>query len=694
METEKISELNLKAYLTLGNKVLLLGATGAGKSTLIANAAASEVREILKLRLSKGNGTRNSSKVILTDNPLLDPDKIYFHAKIAKPDVLDLDRSSNITLFGEMCYNLAVFLSDTRKTDAEKDDNAVKASLANSFECLKTKGKMDNLNLISKLYQIKTNLQAEEIATIAMNVFGKNKEYREVLTGALSYVKKKQRGDKGKKPKNKDAKKDFQRMLFTDEGSNWYRKDWAKTFYNTLYDMLVSKMNEVMELIANSPDSHISSDDHDNTEFEILLSSSTSDLNQWLLSPNDKSVEFMLEDVGIMVRAAPDKNCLNSDRFRVAMVNGKYIHQITIIDTQGLGHSKADDADRVTEVVDNSNAAVILLLTSLVKDNHKESIADPILIDFLQTFEGEVPIIQLFNNYDKLLLECGENHSDNFDKIIKEAKNLSDARRGDVTAIVQEAIDSNKTGHKPYIVPHDEPIIMGLGNIFLGDKLDPKLTYDGAMERVFSVIAAQIGNKVGSVPTSVIDNFCSKNNISLNHPAPIPTTALVKNADFCLNNVNDVHWNTIYTAIDKWKLGCVHSSKAQVYANITTYFVKQLRDIAYSIFNSFSFAEKFPVTLNDLLINNSYRLGYIFAGNIGKYANDNTQGHYSCYSKFQLMLECLINLFAKNVTPNKEYSITIPDPNASPDVVYDIAIDSYIRFIKELINEHFIIIFD
>lgn len=704
MDKMEGNEKKLKDFekmFKLGSKVMMIGATGSGKSTLCCNMAHRDSQDALKERLSDGRGTRTNTNIVYTDNTELSTGEMYVNAKIVMQHLINVDHLSEVSLLGNMLYALALFLSDTSKTD--KSDEQIAEALIKSFEGQKIKEEKDNTALVSKLYQLNPNFTSQTIADIMFEtIFKKTSDYKNIITEALNTVKKKA---KAKKWKGNAKIKKFVALVLTDKTSNYCHSEWAEDFYKEICKIINEAGRKAVDLIKANNGIYSENKDVDgnvvSTDFQVILNEETKELNQLLLSPNGNNIEFLLSDFNIMVRAGDD--FFNNEKFKVGTKNGTDIHQVIVVDTQGIGHKQDDDSDRVINDIQSVNPMIILMLAPLVNDATVKKSGE-IISDVLMGLDSDISVIPMFNKCDMKLFEL-DNPEDESDNLYEKADIIFSKMCDEITDHYKIVVEHNENKHKPRIVDTKNKLIFGWRKKSYIDyfTIHPDRTYSGAIPNIFHEIANILSSKVCSITEAQIRGVC--NNLTIVNNKTFPSNSIVNNLRDCISKVDKLHWNTIYAAMNKWvQSGKDYISNAAVFENIETQFIESMKILPRTLIHDMESKE-----LNDFLNDNPRFRDLInqkqhlfesqFAKDIGIAAEDDTIQQnqnkiISCYEYFKYMLKYTLNLFDKKQKSNDSFIVIVPDTSNSDDKITKIVKQSFSEYLRSLIDSYCVTIFD
>ena len=155
-----------KEIINKGVMILLLGATGSAKSTLLTEAAQGDIpKEVLKIREAKGKGSVGFVKITFTDYEGLSEEKIYSEITMNCQTKEDIDDDG--FMVQEIVYSIAKDVASKKNSNCNIEDKCRKALQ----HCLK---KPNNNTLCYKLKDVSNENKERIIKAILEVIKGLN----------------------------------------------------------------------------------------------------------------------------------------------------------------------------------------------------------------------------------------------------------------------------------------------------------------------------------------------------------------------------------------------------------------------------------------------------------------------------------------------------------------------------------------
>lgn len=706
---------NLSVMARQGNTVLLSGGTGEGKSALLASIAHKEVKSVLGKRVGDGKTTRILTRIVYTDNKALDPNKIFIDGLLKNPKASTIDSSSGVALFFELVYAMATLLD---KTKGKCNESELRAKVIAAFMAQKNIKKNDNTSPVTQLYQAFPDFDRNKLDELINELFdilkGKgdsdysDSDYMRTLADVLSEVD----AELGKNDKKNKRKKSFQNKLAQS------RKEWANSFYEKISKIFSDKMDDIKKLIG------CNGEIYDKDRFRVALpaeqnSGSDRDLFSLLFETSGENIEFLVSDIRIMVRINEKfEDDLRDIKFKVAIdEDNREVHQITIVDTQGLMHNKDDDSDRLISDSAASAPSIILLLKSFDVNSGSKNV-DEIVKDFLLSADKHIEIVPLFSKHDlfvnSLWLSSNSDDYDDFgdsdgeisiEDIEKKTRDMIDKIKKETGIMVRKTIDeyedilrqnTNPYNRKPFI---GEDIVYGkvMSNYPIEVKkmlAEEGYTFVGAIHKILKATKESLRSAVCTISNTDLDNLKREIMITIPNNKFPDVKSILSDMLKCKGEVDPTHHFTMYACISHWCAGRAHQSDAKVYDNIKTEFVNHIKTYAHDMFRHIKFTPEGEAVMADRkddllkLFNNgdifSPSYSVIFARNIGKEAlkdveAKNANTWMEVHEKFIGMIDSAKDKYFINNDPKRVAALETALKKA------------YQEYIEILINKHCII---
>lgn len=691
---------NLSIMAGQGSTALLSGGTGEGKSALLASIAHKEVKSVLGKRVGDGKTTRILTRIVYTDNKALDPNKIFIDGSLKNPKASTIDSSSGVALFFELAYAMATLLD---RTKGKCNESELRAKVIAAFMAQKNIKKNDNTSPVTQLYQAFPDFDPDVLINKLFDILKSDSDYIRTLADVLSEVD----AELGKNDKKNRRKRSFQNKLAQS------RKEWANSFYGAISGIFSDKMEQIRNLIEEC-----GGEIYDDDRFQVALPAeqdggSGRGLLLLLFETSGENIEFLVSDIRIMVRINEKfEEDLRDIKFKVAIdEDNREIHQITIVDTQGLMHNKDDDSDRLISDSMEASPSIILLLKSFDVNSNSKNV-DEIVKDFLLSADRHIEIIPLFSKHDLLINSLWSSiDSDDYDDLGDSEGEISfEDIEKKTRDMVVKTIDEYKDILRQNTNPNDRKPFIGEDIVYgkvmpnypkeVRDKLGEEgYTFVGAIHKILKATKESLRSAVCTISNAELKKL--KENIVIMPPnnrfpdvTPILSDMLGCKKVAERTDAECPHYLTMYACISHWYGGRAHYSNARVYGNIKTEFVNHIKTYAHDMFRHIKFTPEGEAVMADRkddllkLFNNgsifSPSYSVIFARNIGKEALEYVEAkNANIWMEVHEKFICMID-FAKD-----KYFI-----NNHPKRVADLETalkKAYAEYIEILINKHCII---
>jgi hypothetical protein len=421
-----------------GDPIAISGTTECGKSTAMEAAAKHEaVQELLGIREALGKGSTIEVSIIATDYVGIPEDKLIMTAKLCPKTIADC--SDDNDLLGNIVYSAA---KDYNKNpDANLYKTKLAKALANALEHpaneslgYKIKGMTDeDFNVIMDIVM---QFPIDEIMIIFNEMLARNPK----------------KGQKGVR-------------IFTELLSE--RDSFAtiiQNFWNYIVDLINRDITDLEHELDECGATLEKFSDGTN-KFIIALGAEDveSEIVQKLLKSEDCSKEYLLSDISLIFRGADYLyDVRNSNLLTVSVYEGKEIHCIRFIDTQGLFHATGvktkDESERIIDILSeyHSNKLVLVVnsyITNTVKDGYEA------VRMMLQEANRDIEVYIMYTHWDEYLKSYSHQSASssrfsrgkaNIDwgQKYKEASKDQDA----LSKMFRDSLASNTSRKKPSII--------------------------------------------------------------------------------------------------------------------------------------------------------------------------------------------------------------------------------------------------
>lgn len=572
-----------------GEPIVKIGATGSGKTTLDeVLASSSQTQELLQLREAEGKGSLITTEVIATDDPAVPEDGLIAYGEMKKKVVADVTDDND--LFGNIMYSAAKEL-----TQGSEEKYMLKIGEMLDY-CL------NHPSNDSLAYQIRgmSDEDKKQLKDL-LSSFEKpviKKIYNEML------AQNPKKGQKGK-------------QIFTDLMS---REERNQPVISKLWDFVVNIINSDVEefkndLLEKGELAYIS-DDGLNIKFMVYITTSENDekLRNFILKSEYGSKEYLFQHLSLIFRGREDLfEKQFSDLTTVSEVDGKTIHVIRFIDTQGilhpLGSTVDSEVDRLIDILSVYHCNhVILVSNSYINNTQKDS--NSVIEKLLQDCKTELNIHVLYTHFDQRL--SMENiHRTSTSKFSRRNSSV------DWLSIYEKTIkeqDEQIELFKEFLKMNNgrkKPVFKSINRAGLYsdiEKLDDlleqnSLTYVCAIDNILMDIYSDLKLDGDKIKVSYRDDVYFENLFNSN--VVINVDALFTNLVACKGK--KLYASTVRACNNHWiNYGDIHKSVVNEnnpygYKNIKTEFVREIRNIPRNLIQDINIS-----SLQEIVLDGNY----------------------------------------------------------------------------------------
>lgn len=552
-----------------GDPTVAVGTTGSGKSAVEEACAKHPVAQsLLAVREASGKGSVTKASAVATDYEAIPEDKLIMVANLCKKTVADCGDDNE--MLGNILYACA--RDYYRKPDEELYMAKVSKALSNALQhpandslAYKIKDMMDED--YDTLVRIIKEFSIPQIMII----------YNEMLA---------------KSPKKGQA---GVRIFIELLSAKVVFKELIAKFWNFVVEFINRDVESLKNLLSDNGAYVAPLEVVDGYKFVAVLGEEDieSEIVEILLKSEEGSKEYLLSDVSLIFRGADyifDVD--NKDSLTVAEIEGKKIHCIRIIDTQGLFHATGvkakDESERIVDLLSEYHSTrLLLVVNAFVNDTVKDGY-DAITM-MLQEVNRDIEVYILFTHWDEYLKSFSNqsgtssrftrrtsiNWNEKFEEACIEQQKVVDRFR--------DAVDSNASKKKPKIIGIYRAAILSEDGNKMEDKLDAeRIEYPDALNALFADMThcvSELGNK-----HHVLEDVQDCVSIDSSNLGKQSIAALYNNL---VNECKDLklYASTVRACNRKWmSAGDYHKSYVIAndygFQNITTSFVQEIRNYA------------------------------------------------------------------------------------------------------------------
>lgn len=635
-----------------GDPILLIGATGSGKSAFLTECAKTDiVKCLLSMRESEGKGSRIPTTVCVTDHKDIPDDCLIMTADVCYQTPADCGDDNNF--LGNLLYTAA------KEYERSAEEEKYRAKLSNTMTHT-----LDHPANDSLAYKLKDMDGAQRKKLLELLS-------RFAVDDVMALYHEMQAKDT---KKGQDGLK-----IFIDLLSN---REKLKPLITEFWDAAVAYINrEAEELCRELSDAgaRVNEISERSYHFTVVLGADdapTSDgqsgsaLACTLLKSEDSSKEHLLSNVMLIYRGAdrmfevPHKGTLT-----VAEADGNQIHCVKFVDTQGLFHSTGSqitgESERIIDLLSQYHSNRLLLATNSEVYNTTKDGYEAVTTT-LQSVNRDIEIYVLFTRWDAYLKvtanrtgtggRFGPRNSIDWEALLL----LALEQQSKIVEQYTNALALNTSKKKPRIVGVYRSALLSDPESKMEDVLARhKISYEHAIPAFLSDLAAQIAAK--GPKYRVAEGIAEKVTLDTSASGEQSIPALYNNLARCTGA--KLYASTVRACIRKWcDSGNVHKSvvfaNSHGFQNINTYFVQEIRNYAMLYVKKMLFQfdgflaneEDAAAFQEDLLkyLTAQQNLGRQVARILGQEAY--TEGFEKCkgflqYQKFEAMLQYLLDTY-------------------------------------------------
>lgn len=557
-----------------GNPILLIGATGSGKSVVITECAkGGPVQRLLSERESEGKGSLIPTTVCVTDHKDIPDNCLVMAADVRYQTPAGCGDDNNF--LGNLLYTAA------KEYDRSSEKEKYNAKLSNAMTAALEHPANDSL-----AYKLKD--MDEEQRKQLLNILMKF-EIDDVM--AVYYEMRATNTKKGQ-----EGLEIFIKLLSTRETLS----DRITDFWKAAVDYINSEAEELRHELEEAG-AYVNEISEEGYHFVAVLGEdevAALDRNDGnaiactLLRSEDGSKEHLLSNVSLIYRGTDHMfEVPHKDTLTVAEAGGNQIHCVKFIDTQGLFHSTglqiADESERIIDLLSEYHSNRLLLVTNSEVYNTTKDGYEAVTTT-LQAVNRDIEIYTMFTHWDTYLKgianqtgaggRFGQRNSIDWEEKFPQAVE----QQGKVVERFNTALTLNTSQKKPRMIGVYRAALLSDSESKMEDVLEQhKVSYRHAISAFMSDLTAQIATK--GPKYRVTEGAAEK--VTLNPPVSgqqsIP--ALYNNLVACKGL--KLYASTVRACIRKWcESGNIHKSAVMAnnygFQNINTYFVQEIRNYA------------------------------------------------------------------------------------------------------------------
>lgn len=573
-----------------GDPTVVAGTTESGKTTTMNALAKSEdVQALLEIREASGKGSTAEESIIATDYDEIPEDKLIMIANLCQKKMADCNDDNEF--LANAIYSAAkdyaknpddkLYIAKMSKALANALDHPANESLAYKLKDMTEED-------FNAMHHILSEFSIEEVMLIYNEMLAKNPK----------------KGQKGV-------------HIFIELLSA--RTSFAPSiqkFWEFVVELINRDVEELKsELRKTGAEIEVLNDDVCKFTTILGIEDADSKIVETLLKSEDGSKEYLLSDISLIFRGADYLfDVKNVDLLTVSECDGKKIHSLRFIDTQGLFHATGvktkDETERIIDILSTYHSnKLLLVVSSFVTDTVKDGYEAIRLM--LKESNRNIEIYVLYTHWDEYL----KNFSQQNNKISKFSRgkasvnwNTKFAEATDKQSILsadfKSCLASNTSKNKPEIKGFYRASILLDPDSTMEDVLDEnKITYPEALHGLVEQILdeqAKIGPKhrvlAGIEGCFSIDiEKLGKQNISSLYDNLVVECKGLK-----------LYASTVRACIRKWcGSGTVHDANVAENDNgfkeIHTNFVREIRNYAMSFINKLNIeADKLVTDSSDI----------------------------------------------------------------------------------------------
>jgi len=597
----------MKYNLGKGEPIVKIGATGSGKTTLDeVLACQNSTQELLQIREAEGKGSLITTEIVITDDENVPDDGVIIYGEIRRKKIADITDDND--LFGNIMYEAA-------KELMRGTEDKYKSKIKETLDYYLTHPSNDSLAYQIKDIDDKTKQRLQNL----LFEFDKSiiqKIYNEMLA---------------KNPKKRQNGKQIFINLMSTEIKN---QEIIRKLWDLIVEIINSDIEKFKTYIINKQDNAYIDDNDNNIKFMVYVTTNESDekIRNFILKSEYGSKEYLFDKLTIIFRGRKE---LFDNEFKnlitVAEVDGKEIHIIRFIDTQGILHpigaTVDSEVERIIDILSLYHCRhIILVCNSCISNTQKDS--DSVIEKLMQNCKIELNIHVLYTHLDQKLStenihNAGANKfsrrndkidwSSTYEKVVKE--------QNDKIENFKTFLNNNKGKRKPIFKS-----INRAGLYTNIEKLDDLLeqngnSYNCAIDEVLKSIYFEIQRDEHKIKVSYTDDSIFKELFNSNEF--INVESLFNNLIECKGK--KLYASTVRACINHWiKYGSTHNSTVKPnpynYQNINTEFVYEIRNITRNIIKDININ-----ILEDIVCDNADKNRFIklvncaFKENLGRY---------------------------------------------------------------------------
>ncbi len=602
-----------------GDPIAAAGTTESGKSTSMdALASHPDVQELMGVREASGKGSTSEVSIIATDYEKIPENKLIMTAKLCHQTLADCNDDNDF--LGNVMYAAAKDYIKNPSTDiyTAKMAKALTSSLEHpANESLAYKIKDMSEDDFNELFQIFNQFPINEVMIIYNEMMAKNPK----------------KGQKGVRI--------FIELLTIRESFTNKIQD----FWNFIVK-LINRDVEQLKIELRDSGAYIDTFPDGSSKFIIVFGKEDSDseIVKTLLKSEDGSKEYLLSDISLIFRGASYLfNVENVDLLTVSEYEGKQIHCIRFIDTQGLFHATGvktkDESERIIDILSTYHSnKLMLVVNSFITDTVKDGYEAVRMM--LQEANRDIEVYILYTHWDEYLKNYSQQKGmagrfsraktkvdwvSKYDEAMRDQKELSNS--------FLNCLASNSSKKKPRIVGFYRAAILSDALSKMEDKLEEEnIVYPQALNMlVTDVLREQSKN---GPKHRVVEGIEKCFAIEVSNAGKQNISKLYDNLVVDCKGLK-LYASTVRACNRKWcDSGTVHSSVVGEndygFKNIETKFVQEIRNYAMTFVNKLvidskpyvsdsSDVEKFNSDLIEYLLTNQ-NVGREVARLIGKEA--------------------------------------------------------------------------
>ena len=390
-----MAEITIKNLIGRGRPILLLGATGSGKSRLARSITNDNCQRIMKLREGRGMMTIANNKIVVTNSPSIPEGKLIIYGKLPYAEKYLL-YDENELLCNILYYSIKAYVDATNKYKTKEEamdaftkalDEETSKNIGHNREIFKLGYKIkSNKDIESKIKELIKKFDVVQVKAIYLNTFLNNKG---------QYIK----------------------DLFKDEISKKTLLDFKlKENVDNFWKLIVDSYNEQCDTLLNkfkdfNKTKGVTFDvDSDSNAFAICVSDDDVDneLVKNILVTGGSSISHFISDLTIFSRNEFDDEIKNLSPEHFIDGNEKECYVVKLVDTMGFFHR--DDINVSTEsegIIDllsaeHSNDIIYVLKANDDALNKKSA---KILKELKDNCKKEVNIHVCFTHFDEYIID-------------------------------------------------------------------------------------------------------------------------------------------------------------------------------------------------------------------------------------------------------------------------------------------------